>query len=139
VDVERHLVRNGTAIRKFFLHVSPEEQRQRFLARLDDPEKLWKFNARDVRERSRWGEYMRAYEEAIRATSTRGAPWYVIPADRKWFARLAVVELVRGALEGLDLAYPRPDSTEEIEEARALLLADDPAPEKPSRRRRARR
>jgi PPK2 family polyphosphate:nucleotide phosphotransferase len=124
-DVERHLARNGTVVRKFFLHVSKEEQRQRFLARLDDPEKRWKFSPADVRERAHWADYLRAYEDAIRATSTPEAPWYVIPADRKWFMRLAVSSIVLEALEGLGLAYPQPQisSGSELAAARALLAS----------------
>jgi PPK2 family polyphosphate:nucleotide phosphotransferase len=105
-DHERHLVRNGTLVLKFFLHVSPDEQRRRFLARLEEPSKNWKFNAGDLAERDRWDEYMHAYEEMIQHTATRHAPWFVVPADHKWFTRLVVVESIIDALEGLDLAYP---------------------------------
>jgi PPK2 family polyphosphate:nucleotide phosphotransferase len=105
-DHERHLVRNGTLVLKFFLHVSPDEQRRRFLARLEEPSKNWKFNAGDLAERDRWDEYMHAYEEMIQRTATRHAPWFVVPADHKWFTRLVVVESIIDALEGLDLAYP---------------------------------
>jgi PPK2 family polyphosphate:nucleotide phosphotransferase len=104
--LERYLTRNGTIIRKFFLHVSKEEQRRRLLARLDDPSKHWKFEAADLDERDRWDEYMRAYEQALTRTSTRHAPWYVVPADHKWFTRLVIAELVIEALESLDLAFP---------------------------------
>jgi PPK2 family polyphosphate:nucleotide phosphotransferase len=104
---ERHLVRNGTLIRKFFLHVSREEQKKRFLERLDDPSKHWKFSAADLEERSRWDDYMRAYEQALSKTSTKHAPWFVVPADHKWFTRLTVAELVVDALESLDLALPK--------------------------------
>jgi len=104
---ERHLSRNGTVIRKFFLHVSKEEQRRRFLERLDDPEKNWKFEAADLEERERWDDYMRAYERALSATSTKHAPWFVVPADHKWFTRLVIAQLVNEALESLDLAYPK--------------------------------
>ena len=105
-DHERHLARNGTRVLKFFLHVSREEQRQRLLARLDEPAKQWKFNAGDLGERERWDEYMAAYEDMIRHTATAHAPWYVVPADHKWFTRLVVVEAIIEALEGLDLALP---------------------------------
>src|SRR4029453_4437800 len=93
-DVERHLTRNGTVIRKFFLHVSREEQQRRFLARLDEPEQNWKFAAGDVRERAYWNEYMRAYEQMIRHTATGYAPWFVVPADHKWFTRLVVSSVI---------------------------------------------
>jgi PPK2 family polyphosphate:nucleotide phosphotransferase len=103
---ERYLTRNGTLVRKFFLHVSKEEQRRRFLERLDDPSKHWKFEAADLDERDRWAEYVRAYEQALTRTSTRHAPWHIVPADHKWFTRLVIAELVIQALEGLDLAFP---------------------------------
>jgi len=103
---ERYLVDNGTLVLKFFLHVSKEEQRQRFLKRLDEPEKHWKFSAADLKERARWGDYMAAYEDALRHTSTAWAPWFVIPADHKWFTRLAVAEIICDALAGLKLRYP---------------------------------
>jgi PPK2 family polyphosphate:nucleotide phosphotransferase len=123
---ERYLSRNGTLIRKFFLHVSREEQRERFLARLDDPEKNWKFALGDVKEREHWDEYMEAYEDMIAATSTEHAPWYVIPADRKWFMRMAVADAIVEALEGLKLEYPTVDEEKrkELEEARKLLLKE---------------
>jgi PPK2 family polyphosphate:nucleotide phosphotransferase len=105
-NYERYLTRNGIVIRKFFLHVSKEEQRQRFLKRLEDPERNWKFSNADVHERARWKDYQRAYEDMIRHTSTELAPWFVIPADHKWFTRLAVAEIVVDALQSLDLKYP---------------------------------
>ena len=108
-NYEQHLARNGTVVRKVFLHVSKAEQRRRFLARLDEPEKQWKFSMHDVEERRRWKDYMRAYEDAIRATSTRHAPWFVVPADNKWFARLVVSRIIVEALEGLDLQFPSLD------------------------------
>ena len=122
--LERYLSRNGTVIRKFFLNVSKEEQRDRFLARLDDPEKNWKFALGDVKEREHWDAYMEAYEDMIRATSTEHAPWYVIPADKKWFMRMAVADAIVEALEGLKLEYPTVDEEKkkELEEARKLLL-----------------
>jgi PPK2 family polyphosphate:nucleotide phosphotransferase len=110
-DFERYLARNGCVIRKVFLHVSKEEQRRRLLARLDDPDKQWKFQEGDLGERRRWKDYMRAYDDAIRATSTPHAPWYVVPADHKWFARLAIAQILVAALEGLELAYPVLDKT----------------------------
>ncbi len=103
---ERYLARQGTVVLKFFLNVSPEEQKKRFLERLDEPEKNWKFSAADVAERRHWDTYMEAYEEAIGATATPQSPWYVVPADRKWFTRLVVVAAIHRALAGLDLHYP---------------------------------
>jgi PPK2 family polyphosphate:nucleotide phosphotransferase len=104
---ERHLVRNGTLVLKFFLHVSKDEQKERFLDRLDDPEKHWKFSTADLAERAHWDDYMQAYEKALSATSTRWAPWYVIPADRKWAMRALVADIVVGAIAKLELAYPK--------------------------------
>ena len=103
---ERHLWRNGTIIRKFFFHVSREEQRLRLLERFDDANKNWKFSARDVRERENWGKYAAAYREALAATSTVEAPWYVIPADHKWFARLLVAEVINDTLDRMELKTP---------------------------------
>ena len=103
---ERHLHRNGTVIRKFFLHVSKEEQRKRFLERLEDPGKLWKFSLGDLEERGYWDEYMKAYEEAIRATSTEWAPWYVVPADEKWATRAIVAHIIASTIRSLDLRFP---------------------------------
>ncbi|HXI31522.1 MAG TPA: PPK2 family polyphosphate kinase, partial [Vicinamibacterales bacterium] len=103
---ERHLSRSGVLVRKFFLHLSKREQRRRLLARLDDPSKHWKFAVGDLDERDRWGDYMRAYEAALSATSTRHAPWYVVPADHKWFTRIVIADLVVDALASLDLAVP---------------------------------
>lgn len=104
---ERHLARNGTLVLKFFLNLSREEQRKRFLARIDEPGKRWKFSMGDVAERNLWPKYMAAYEELIRETSREEAPWYVVPADNKWFTRLVVAGAVAKAMEGLDLAYPK--------------------------------
>jgi len=120
---ERYLSRNGTVIRKFFLNVSKEEQRQRFLARLDQPEKNWKFAAADVEERQHWDEYMKAYEKMIEATTSEEAPWFVIPADHKWFTRLAVADVIVETLEGLDLHFPEVSEAQrqELQRARALL------------------
>jgi PPK2 family polyphosphate:nucleotide phosphotransferase len=105
-NIECYLARNGVVIRKIFLNVSKREQRNRFLERLSDPAKKWKFSVNDVRERGRWKEYMAAYEEALRATSTTEAPWYVLPADNKWFTRLALAQIVIETLQGLDLHVP---------------------------------
>lgn len=113
---ERHLVRNGTVILKFFLHVSPEEQMRRFLERLDRPEKNWKFSAADLAEREYWDQYMDAYEEAMSATSTKWAPWHVIPADQKWATRAIVADFITSAIRSLDLKYP-----EVTEEQRRLM------------------
>jgi polyphosphate kinase 2 (PPK2 family) len=116
-------VRNGTTIVKFFLHVSKAEQRERFLDRIDHPEKNWKFSAGDVEERQHWNEYMRAYEAALSATSTRDAPWYVVPADDKKNARLIMSAVINRTLESLDLAYPKLDKARlaELKSARRLL------------------
>ena len=103
---ERYLSRNGICIRKFFLNVSKKEQKKRFLARLDRPEKNWKFSAADIRERKFWDDYMNAYELAIQNTATKRAPWFVVPADNKWFTRLVVAAAIVGAVEELNLAYP---------------------------------
>lgn len=123
---ERHLARNGTIIRKFFLHVSKEEQRRRLLERLDDPSKNWKFQASDLAERELWDDYMKAYEEILSQTSTKEAPWFIIPADHKWFARLAIAEIVVAALEDLDLSYPKPSAAhlKELAAARKRLGAE---------------
>ena len=107
MDFERHLHCNGTRIIKFYLHLSKEEQRKRFLERIDEPEKNWKFSVADVTERNFWVQYMKAYEECLGATSTREAHWYVVPADDKENARLIVSRAVLDALEGLKMAYPK--------------------------------
>ena len=121
---ERHLTRNGTIVRKFFLHVSNKEQKKRFLERLDNPDKNWKFSANDAKERGFWDEYMKAYEETIRETATEEAPWYVVPADHKWFTRVVVAAAVIDALASLDLAYPKVDGAkqEELAAAKKALL-----------------
>ena len=104
---EKYLTRNGTVIRKFYLHVSKDEQKKRFLARLEEPEKNWKFNAGDVKERALWDEYQRAYEDMLGATSTTYAPWHIIPADHKWFARLAVADIIIDTLRSMKLHFPK--------------------------------
>jgi PPK2 family polyphosphate:nucleotide phosphotransferase len=121
---ERYLDRNGIAVRKFFLHVSKDEQRKRFLERLDNPDKYWKFSAADARERRFWKDYMSAYEEMIRGTATPHAPWYVVPADNKWFTRLVVAAAIIDALEEMDLKFPKVDRARrgEMAAARAELL-----------------
>ncbi len=103
---ERYLTRNGVVIRKFFLHMSRQEQQRRLLSRLDEPDKNWKFSPADLQERQRWRSYQRAYEDMIRNTATDYAPWHVVPADHKWFTRLVVAEVILDALESLDLKYP---------------------------------
>lgn len=106
-NFEKYLVRNGTIVRKFFLHVSKDEQKKRFLERIDNPDKNWKFSSADARERGYWKEYMKAYEEMIRETATEEAPWYVVPADNKWFTRVVVAAAVIEALDSLELGYPK--------------------------------
>jgi PPK2 family polyphosphate:nucleotide phosphotransferase len=121
---EHYMFRNGTLIRKFFLHLSKKEQKQRFLARLDAPEKNWKFSAADIRERACWDDYQKAYEEMICGTASRHAPWYVVPADNKWFSRLVISSVIVGALEGLKLSYPKVGEAEkkQLAAARKMLM-----------------
>jgi PPK2 family polyphosphate:nucleotide phosphotransferase len=121
---ERHLERNGTVVRKFFLHLSKKEQKRRFLARLEKPKKNWKFSADDIRERAYWDDYQHAYEQMIRHTSTKNAPWYVVPADNKWFTHLVVAAAIVETLESLELSYPPVDDAKrkELDAARKLLL-----------------
>ena len=132
---ELHLARNGYLIRKFFLHVSQEEQAQRFLQRLEEPDKRWKFSLGDIRERERWAEYMRAYEDTIRHTSTPHAPWVVVPADKKWFARLVIARTVLDGLEGLKLQPPKVTAGQERELA-AVRAALKKATDKQTPRKR---
>lgn len=122
---ERYLARNGVVIRKFFLHVSEEEQKKRFLERLEDSKKNWKFSMADVRERSFWKDYQEAYEEMIQHTAAKHAPWFVIPADNKWFTRLAVAAAIIDALNELDLAFPDVEKSKkkELQAVRTSLLA----------------
>jgi len=124
---ERYLHRNGTKILKFFLHVSKREQKRRFLARTEDPEKNWKFSASDMAERQYWDEYQDAYEDMIRNTATKDSPWYVVPADNKWFTRAVVGAAIVDTLASLDLAYPKVDKKrrEEIASARTLLQSNN--------------
>ena len=123
-NFERYLARNGVVVRKFFLHVSKEEQERRFMERIDNPEKNWKYSANDVKERAFWDEYMKAYEDMIRNTATKEAPWYVVPADNKWFTRLAVAAAIIDVLDSLDLKYPKVDEKklEELASAKQTLL-----------------
>jgi len=128
VDMEDHLHRNGTRIIKFFLHLSEEEQRKRFLARIDDPDKNWKFSQADVEERKFWKQYMQAYEACLGATSTKTAPWYVVPADDKENARLIISRVILDTLKGLKMRYPETDATrrEELLAIRKELMEEGP-------------
>lgn len=125
-NFERYLARNGTLILKFFLNVSKEEQKKRFLDRIDEPAKNWKFNIGDVAERALWDKYMNAYEDAIRNTASDHAPWFVVPADKKWFTRLVVAAAIDEAMQALNLQFPKLDSTglEEIRKAREILMKE---------------
>jgi PPK2 family polyphosphate:nucleotide phosphotransferase len=122
---ERHMARSGTVIRKFFLNVSKKEQKKRFLARLEEPEKNWKFSAPDIRERACWDDYQKAYEEMIGNTATEHAPWHIVPADNKWFTRLVVSTVLVDTLESLGLAYPKVDDAKrkELEAAKKILIS----------------
>ena len=124
---ERYLTRNGVAIRKFFLHVSRKEQKRRFLSRLDESEKNWKFSLADAQERQHWNDYMSAYEDMIQNTSTEHAPWYVVPADHKWFTHLVVASAIISALEEMDLDFPKVDSEKrkELDAARTELEGEN--------------
>jgi len=125
-NFEDYLTRNGTTVLKFFLHVSRKEQKKRFIERLDEPDKNWKFAIGDVKERAYWDDYMAAYEDTIRATATRAAPWFVVPADNKWFMRLVVVAAIVEAMENMKLAYPKVTDAQKADLARAreLLLTE---------------
>jgi polyphosphate kinase 2 (PPK2 family) len=122
---ERYLTRNGILVRKFFLHVSKKEQKRRFLERIDNPDKNWKFSSTDAAERGHWDAYMAAYEDMIQNTATKDSPWYVVPADNKWFTRAVVSAAVIDALASLDLAYPKvgPAKLKELAAARRILLS----------------
>jgi PPK2 family polyphosphate:nucleotide phosphotransferase len=124
--IERYLARNGIVILKFFLNLSKEEQRKRFLDRLDDPAKNWKFSMADISERALWPRYMAVYQDIVRHTSSAAAPWYVVPADHKWFARVVIGSAIVSALETLNLRFPRADkaSLQEFEKVRKALLAE---------------
>jgi PPK2 family polyphosphate:nucleotide phosphotransferase len=113
--IERYLTRNGVVIRKFFLHMSKEEQRRRFLERLDQPDKNWKFSVADLKERDRWKDYMHRYEEMVRQTATEHSPWFVVPANHKWFTRLVVANAIIDALDELDLQFPKIDQAKQAE------------------------
>jgi PPK2 family polyphosphate:nucleotide phosphotransferase len=125
-DVERYLARNGTVILKFFLNVSKQEQRERFLDRLDEPSKNWKFSMADISERALWAKYQAAYQEVIRYTSTKSAPWHVVPADHKWFARVVIGSTIVAALDRLDLKFPEVDNAQlaEFKKVREALQAE---------------
>jgi PPK2 family polyphosphate:nucleotide phosphotransferase len=123
-NVERYLTRNGILIRKFFLHVSKKEQKERFLARLDEPDKNWKFSIGDVEERGHWDDYQEAYEDMLRATATKDAPWYVVPADNKWFTRVVVAAAIIDALGSLDLKFPEVSAAKKEELAAARIALE---------------
>jgi len=123
-NVERYLGRNGVLIRKFFLHVSKKEQKKRFLERLDNPDKNWKFSMADAKERGHWDHYQKAYEDMIRATATKDAPWYVVPADHKWFTRVVVAAAIIDALGSLDLKFPEVDEEKKKELAAARIALE---------------
>jgi PPK2 family polyphosphate:nucleotide phosphotransferase len=138
---EKNLAQNGMVILKFFLNVSKKEQKKRFLERIDDPSKNWKFSLSDLKERKHWDEYQKAFEEAIGQTSKPHAPWYVIPADDKWFARLAIAAVIYREFEKLKLSYPEVTDSQraELQKARLQLMAEDGHSEKPKKRTPARK
>jgi len=123
-DFEKYLTENGVIVLKFFLHISKEEQKNRLLARIDDKSKNWKFSAADIKEREYWKDYQQCYQEAIQATSTKYAPWYVVPADKKWFSRLVISEVIDQTLAGLNLEYPEVDQEQKaiLEEYKQKLM-----------------
>jgi polyphosphate kinase 2 (PPK2 family) len=125
--MERYLARNGTVILKFFLNVSREEQRERFLERLEEPAKNWKFSLADIKERALWPKYQAAYQDMIRHTSAKQAPWHVVPADHKWFARVVIGSAIVSALDKLDLQFPKVDKADrsEFKQVREALLAEE--------------
>jgi len=127
VDMEKHLHRNGTRIVKFFLHISKDEQRRRFLERIENPEKNWKFSAADIKERQCWDDYQDAYEECLSKTSSENSPWYIVPADNKYNARLIISEIIVNTLKALDMQYPITDDAKKAELAsiRKQLLAEE--------------
>ncbi|SER20451.1 polyphosphate kinase 2 family protein [Pedobacter rhizosphaerae] len=126
-NFEEHLTANGTVILKFFLNVSRDEQKKRFIERIDDPTKNWKFSSGDIKERALWDDYMQAYEDAINETSTKHAPWHIIPADKKWFARLAISEIIADKMKSLNLKFPVLDDEEQgkLNESKLTLLGED--------------
>jgi PPK2 family polyphosphate:nucleotide phosphotransferase len=136
VRFEKNLSENGVIILKFFLHISKKEQKKRFLERIDDPSKNWKFSLGDLKERGYWSEYQKAYEEAISETSKEHAPWFIIPADDKWYARLAIASVIYKKFEELDIHYPIVDSAmkEELQKAKAQLLAEKEDEKEPKKK-----
>ena len=136
-NFEKYLTNNGIVVLKFFLNVSKETQKKRFLERVDQPDKNWKFSAADILERRHWDAYMDAYEEMFNHTSTPWAPWYIIPADHKWFTRLAVVSVINHTLDGLELAYPEvsPEQKAALLKAKEEMEQEEGSPEKPSRKK----
>jgi len=124
---EKNLTENGTVILKFFLHLSKKEQKKRFLDRIEDESKNWKFSAADLKERTHWEEYQKVYEEAISATTTKEAPWFIIPADNKWYARLAIAHVITGKFRSLKISYPTVTEKQkaELQAAKVSLLAED--------------
>lgn len=125
-NFERYLHDNGMVILKFFLHVSKSEQKRRFLSRIDEDDKNWKLSVNDAKERALWDDYMHAYEDVFTHTSTNVAPWYIVPADNKWFTRLAVAGIVHRTLETLELSYPRVNDAKkaELQDVRRMLMAE---------------
>ncbi len=121
-DFEYHIHKSGTRILKFFLNISKEEQKNRFLARLDTPKKQWKFSTGDLKERKYWKEYRKAFEDMINNTSTEYAPWHIIPADNKWFSRIAIGEIIHKTMKDLNLKYPKPENQELLNDARKQLM-----------------
>ena len=136
-NFEKYLTDNGIVVLKFFLNISKEAQKKRFLERIDDPEKNWKFSATDILERQHWDAYMDAYQEMFNHTSTPWAPWYIIPADHKWFTRIAVVSVINAMLEGMNLAYPEvgPEQKAALQKAKEAMDREEPGSKKPSRRK----
>jgi PPK2 family polyphosphate:nucleotide phosphotransferase len=134
-NFEKYLTNNGIVVLKFFLNVSKEVQKKRFLERVDQPDKNWKFSATDVLERRHWDEYMDAYEEMFNHTSTSWAPWYIIPADHKWFTRLAVVSIINATLDGLNLSYPEvsPEQKAALQKAKEEMVLEESGPAQPPR------
>lgn len=126
-DFEKYLTENGIHVLKFFLNVSKEEQKKRFLSRIDTPDKNWKFSAADVRERGFWDDYMKVYEDALENTSTEDSPWFIVPADKKWFTRLAVSEIIVKKMESLNMKYPTvtEEHLQSLQEAKKLLESED--------------
>lgn len=134
---EKSLAQNGMIILKFFLHVSKKEQKKRFMERIDDPSKNWKFSLSDLKERGYWDDYQKAYEEAISATSTKDAPWFIIPADDKWYSRLAIAAIIYRQFEKLELSYPTVSESQkaELQKAKAKLMSEEEGDDKKSKKK----